>query len=195
MSWRRRTEHDSPADGDTLAVAVVTWPAGGWLYPRWKIAIVDVRNDHEGIDLLDTDSLLDVDWDDVVYFRPAAELLEGLPGANAMEQASRKMKMEQTPTADVNPTLPTARTIEECHNLVIPFMEGRGFVFESGRHNSRSDNLEGGGSGWYATFFRDNHPTCQFCDNPLLSWGSAEHGADFVEVVNLAARHALDTYK
>ena len=91
------------------------------------------------------------------------------------------------PTPEIGQTdLPTARTIEQCHELVIPFMEARGFVFESGRHNSRSDY-----PGWYAVFFRDDRETCTFCDNPILSWDDARHEVDYVGVVNSAACHAL----
>lgn len=86
---------------------------------------------------------------------------------------------------------PVAWTLDECHDHVIPFMADRGFVFESGRHNSRSEDLEDGGAGWYAVFFRDDRETCFLCDNPRLTWEDAEHGADYVDVVNRAARRAL----
>ena len=99
--------------------------------------------------------------------------------------------MELTPEISAQTDLPIARTIEQCHELVIPFMEARGFVFESGRHNSRSGDLHSGGTGWYAVFFRDDRETCIFCDNPILSWDDALHGTNFVDVVNLAACRAL----
>ena len=99
--------------------------------------------------------------------------------------------MGPTPKTDTQADLPTARTIEECHELVIPFMEDHSFVFESGRHNSRSNDVEGGGAGWYAVFFRDDRETCMCCDNPMLSWDDSAHGGDYVNVVNSAARRAL----